>query len=266
MKKVMLSAVLGMFCYCTNNATDPNEEEKEIKDIDDVFDIMLINQIKIFNAKGAIKNYDKKIYFKMKGEEEEKINKKNVSDFIRNQIFSDEQNEEGFEDEINKIEQYFHLEKLKLTDECNKENLTDIFWDNEALNYDITEEEKNDIKAYFMAIIQAEKQTSEAFKKYYEIKKEENKGAQDKDILKEIMKDCYGKKEQGDIVTRIIEYWRKTWSEKNIEAKNTILTTMRTRISLGTGTPENDFIYFLKQKIGIEEKKEGGCCHCCDCF
>ena len=79
------------------------------------------------------------------------------------------------------------------------------------------------------------------------------------------MEDCCGEKKQGDKVTRVIENLRKMWNKQDVENKDDVLTTIRTRISLGIDTPEKEFIYFLKQKIG-EEKKEEGVCPCCyDC-
>ena len=46
-----------------------------------------------------------------------------------------------------------------------------------------------------------------------------------------------------------------------------ITTAIKNRIKPGKDEiTEGDFIYFLKQKIGIEEKKEEGGCPCCyDC-
>ena len=97
------------------------------------------------------------------------------------------------------------------------------------------------------------------------MKKKQKPEAQDEDILKEIMEDCCGEKKQGDKVTRVIENLRKMWNKQDVENKDDVLTTIRTRISLGIDTPEKEFIYFLKQKIG-EEKKEEGVCPCCyDC-
>ena len=89
------------------------------------------------------------------------------------------------------------------------------------------------------------------------------------------MEDCCGNEKQSDIITRVIENLKNYWNEKNEEEgklKNTILTTIRSRIYLGTETPEKEFIYFLKQKIGEEKKEveekivEGGYCPCCDCW
>ena len=274
MKKLVLSAVLGMFCYCTNNAMEHKEKEEqiEIKNIYDVLNIMIDSQIKIFKAKENIKDYDKKIYSAIKGEEE-KIKKKNVLVFIRSQFSSDEQKEKSFDDDINKIEQYFHLELKKENDECKDDNLTETFWTapetKEKKQGAITEKEKEPIKQYFNTIIEAENNLSKAFKRYYEIKKEQNPEAQDEDILKEIMNDCCGEEKQDDKVTRFIEnlenYWNAVTEEEG-KIKNTILTTIRSRIYLGTETSEKEFIYFFKQKIGIEEKKEVECCPCCDCL
>ena len=61
-KKIVLSVVLGMFCYCTNNAMEENGEEgQQIKEIIDVLGNMIVNQVYIFNAKEAIKEKEKKI-------------------------------------------------------------------------------------------------------------------------------------------------------------------------------------------------------------
>ena len=56
-------------------ALEEEEQQPEIKYIYDVLNIMIDGQIKIFNAKGKLKDYDKKIYSAIKGEEE-KIKKK----------------------------------------------------------------------------------------------------------------------------------------------------------------------------------------------
>ena len=77
MKKLVLSVTLGMFCYCTNNAMNPNVEEKEeIKDINYVLRFMLDAQIDIFQAKAAIKIEEGKIYNTIKDQKEGKVQKK----------------------------------------------------------------------------------------------------------------------------------------------------------------------------------------------
>ena len=280
-KKIVLSATLGMFCYCINNAMEEENDEKEEKNegIIEVLNIMTKGQVYISQAKEDLKNYEKKIYHAIKGKEE-KINKKNVLDFIKNIYTTEGQQQKDFDnDDIKTIEQYFHLDKLALTDECKDENLTETFWTAPETNKGIQEEiiiqdenkeeeeegEKELIRAYFNTIIAVEKETSEAFKEYYAMKKKQKPKAQDEDILKEIMEDCCGEKKQGDKVTRVIENLRKMWNKQDVENKDDVLTTIRTRISLGIDTPEKEFIYFLKQKIG-EEKKEEGVCPCCyDC-
>ena len=73
MKKLVLSAVLGMFCYCTNNAA-----EKPIK-IDDVLMTMLEGQMDIKIAIGKILlDTRKKIYSKIKDHEKKVKKKKNI--------------------------------------------------------------------------------------------------------------------------------------------------------------------------------------------
>ena len=70
MKKLVLSTVLGMFCYCTNNAAENNEEEKE-EELQQIQNVILDSQIRIYNAKIKICSYGKKIYYAI--EEEGKI-------------------------------------------------------------------------------------------------------------------------------------------------------------------------------------------------
>ena len=193
-KKIVLSATLGMFCYCINNAMEEENDEKEEKNegIIEVLNIMTKGQVYISQAKEDLKNYEKKIYHAIKGKEE-KINKKNVLDFIKKHFTNEKPTREDIDDDdINKIEQYFHLDKLGLMDECKKENLTEIFWTapgNElGGEVALTDDDKNSIKDYFNTIIEMEKKTSWDFKEYYAMKKRQKPEAQDEDILKEIMK------------------------------------------------------------------------------
>ena len=273
MKKLVLSAVLGMFCYYTNNAM-----EKPIK-IDDVLMTMLEGQVEINKAREEIKDCGKKIYVEIK-EEDGKVKKGKVLNFITSHFTQDEQKEKGFPDDITKIEQYFHLEEKEENYECSAENLTEIFWTvpeaEEEKQEAITKDEKEPIKKYFNTIIEWENKLSTVFNSYYNEKKNQKEETIDEDILKEIMKDLCGE-EEGDRVSNLIEKLRKMWTNATEEDKTSILAIIKRRITLSnkTGQEEKDFISFLKQKIGIKEKKEeekkGGNpaeeegCSCCDC-
>ena len=264
MKKLVLSAVLGMFCYCTNNAMNPepeNNKPKENKEIKDVLAVMLESQVGINKAREEIKDYEKKIYNKIS--EVGKVTKKKVLGFIKNQFTEEEQTGKEFQDDINKIEQYFHLEEQKDDYECTKENLTEIFWEKVETMSDedkkeIGTEGELKIKKYFQTIIDAEKAISKDFKKYYDAKKAQQEDAKYEDILVEIMKDCCGEGEGDDKQTKFLDNLGKLCLEKSIgndDSKITGKIKRRITLSNGTGEYENDFIYFLKQKIG-EEKKE----------
>ena len=266
MQKLVLSVALGMFCYCTNNAMeDPQPEKHEPeknKEIKEVLTVMLESQVGINKAREEIKDYEKTIYCRIS--EETKVTKKNVLDFIINLYTQDEQKQKEFNDDINKIEQYFHLEKIKEEEEeCTKDNLTEIFWEKVETMSDedkkeIGTEGELKIKKYFQTIIEAEKAISEDFKKYYDEKKNKEEEKTDEDILKEIMNDCCGEGEGDDKQTKFLNNLGKLCLEKSIgndDSKITGKIKRRITLSNGTGEYENDFIYFLKQKIG-EEKKE----------
>ena len=278
-KKIVLSATLGMFCYCINNAMEEENDEKEEKNegIIEVLNIMTKGQVYISQAKEDLKNYEKKIYHAIKGKEE-KINKKNVLDFIKNIYTTEGQQQKDFDnDDIKTIEQYFHLDKLALTDECKDENLTETFWTAPETNKGIQEEiiiqdenkeeeeegEKELIRAYFNTIIAVEKETSEAFKEYYAMKKKQKPEAQDEDILKEIMKDCCGNEKKGyNIVTNFLLNLENLYEKNNIKnSKEKTVAAIKRRITLSNDTAkeEEDFISFLKQKI---RKEEYPCCNC----
>ena len=251
MKKLMLSAVLGMFCYCTNNAA---EEPIEIRTVI----LTIINyQISINNAAAPIDQYREKIYFTIK-DANRKVTKKNVLDFIQNQISTKEKTDEELKNDIKTIEQYFHLEEIKNdNDECNQENLTETFWTETEAEKDIkdalTTEETTKIKEYFNTIIKAENELSTVFNSYYNAKKIQKEDRTDEDILGEIMKELCGEGE-GVTVSLFIEYVNKIWTT----AAEEILAMIKRRITLSNAAEqeEKDFISFLKQKIGIKEKKE----------
>ena len=270
-KKIVLSVVLGMFCYCTNNAM-----KKQIE-IDDVNFTILSSQVRIYNAGVDINKYKEKIYFAI--EKGGKITKKKVLQFIINLYTTDEQKEKGFGDKINTIEQYFHLDLKKDDDECKNEDLTETFWTvpktEDEKQEVITVEEKKPIKEYFNTIIKAENNLSRVFKSYYNEKKNQKEEETDEDILGEIMKELCGEGE-GVTVSIFIEYLKKLCTT----ATEGILETIKKRITLSDNIQKQaeDFISFLKQKIGIEEKKEEekinpkpkveeeGGCPCCDCW
>ena len=52
MKKLVLSVILGMFCYCTNNAMNEGEEEEE--KLQQIQNVILDSHIRIHNAKIGI--------------------------------------------------------------------------------------------------------------------------------------------------------------------------------------------------------------------
>ena len=265
MKKLVLSAVLGMFCYCTNNAMeDPQPEKPEPeknKEIKEVLTVMLESQVGINKAREKIKDYEKKIYNKIS--EVGKVTKKKVLGFIKNQFTEEEQTGKEFQDDINKIEQYFHLEEQKDDYECTKENLTEIFWEKvETISKEDKKEIDTDgvkkINEYFQTIIDAEKAISKNFEEYYNTIKANNQDKGYEDILKTIMNDCCGEEEGDDIQTKFLDNLGKLCKEKSIDDNDSKITgKIKRRITLsnGTGEYEKDFIYFLKQKIG-EEKKE----------
>ena len=290
MKKLILSAVLGMFCYCTNNATEPQAEEPKQegnKDIKNVLILMLKNQIQIKNAKEQIKAYGKKIYSQIN--EAGKVTKKKVLEFII-KLYTPEEQEKPKEQsekkdilgDIEILEQYFHLkEKENEHDECSNENLTDIFWEQadvspEKDNEEISKDGVGKIKEYFQAIIDAEKAISKAFQEYYDAKKKEKKGTQYEDILKEIIDECCGEAIGENLQTKFMQNLNNLCGNNNIEnTSGATSAAIKRRIALSKEIKEGDFISFLKQKIGEEKKvveqkileidvnPKEGCCHCC---
>ena len=99
MKKLVLSAVLGVFCYCINNAMKKTQPV-EVKDINYVLNIMIQGQIMILTAK--LKMFlaqNKKIYSTIK-DQEGKVTKKNLLNFIQNQIPQPDKKKKKFKDDI----------------------------------------------------------------------------------------------------------------------------------------------------------------------
>ena len=293
-KKLVLSVALGMFCYCINNAVEHNEEEKQEEiTIDEVLMTMLEGQNNINEAKKAFKKQEPRIYSTIKNEEE-KVKKGKLLEFITSQFTEEEQKLDGFNDCIKILEQYFHLEEKQEDYECTKENLTEIFWNvngGGAKIKGIIQE----IKAYFITIMKSEIQLGEAFKKYYEIKKEKQPEAQEDNILKEIINDCCEEENKDDLNTNFLNNLTKKFDGDTTEDEeiNKILIPIKKRINMDgdieeatfksfikkrinmTGDiKEATFISFLKQKIGIEEKKDSpkggkkkkkkGECTCCE--
>ena len=185
MKKLVLSAVLGMFCYCTNNAMNEGAEGPKptlgIISISDALTVMLTKQVKINEAKEEIKAYEKEIYCQIT--ENGKVTKKKELKFIKKQYTTveqegkkDQQENKDIQGNIEILEQYFHLKEIENeSDECSEKNLTEIFWEivevkPENDDEDIQEDGVKKIKAYFKTIIDAEKAISEEFKKYYDTK------------------------------------------------------------------------------------------------
>ena len=282
MKKLVLSAVLGMFCYCTNNAM-----KKQIE-INYVLKTMLAGQVEINEAREKIKDYEKKIYCQIS--EEGKVTKKKVLEFISERIASKEEAEDELKNDIEILGQYYHLEDVKEEDECTKKNLTEIFWEKvETLQEKDKEEIDPDgvqkIKEYFQTIIKMEKAISKVFKDYYDAKKTEKGEVENVEdvVIKEIMNDCCGEGKGDDIQTKFLDNLRNLCTKKSMNNSDSITGKIKRRITLSnsTGEYEKAFISFLKQKIGEdkkEEKKEDSqkdgkpkvekevCCPCCDCL
>ena len=291
MKKLVLSAVLGLFCYCTNNtATSPQPvpEKEKYKDIKEVLTLILESQIEINKAREEIKDYEKKIYYQIS--EVGKVTKKKVLGFISERIASEEKTEDVLKNDIEILGQYYHLEDKKEEYECTKDNLTEIFWEGvetieEEDKAEIETDGEQKIKKYFQTIIDAEKAISKAFQEYYDakkakkeeaeyeailkVKKEEaeyeailkvkKEEAEYEAILKEIMNDCCGEETEGDIQTKFLNNLEKLCTEKSIDNSNSKITgKIKRRITLSNDTEgyEKVFISFLKQKIGEEKKND----------
>ena len=256
MKKLVLSVILGMFCYCTNNAM----EIPQPKDINYVLNIMIGGQTMILKEKLKMLDQSKKIYSTIK-DEHGKVTKKNVLDFIQNQISTKDKTDEELKDDIKKIEQYFHLEEIKDdNDECNEGNLTEIFWNNEAEGEEGEKKIENvvdEIKSYFITIILTEETISKVFKDYYDAKKTEKGEVENVEdvVIEEIMEECCGKAIGEDLHTKFLKNL-ECLCGKNYPNKEVILATIKRRITLDKNITEENFISFLKQKIGIEDKKD----------
>ena len=269
MKKLMLSAVLGMFCYYTNNAM-----EKPI-DINEVLNTILLCYNDIVKTRKAIKDVEGKIYATIK-DNKGKVKKEQVLQFITNQLTEDEQNENEFQDNINKIKKYFHLEDKKDDDECTKDNLTEIFWDEAKKDETEKINEENDlIRNYFKAIKDDESRISIRFKKYYEEKKtKKGKEKTKEEIIEEIMNECLGDTKTNNIqndflanLGKLYDELGKTYNEdEDFKGnKEATLETIKRRITPDGQITEEKLKAFIEQKIGIDEKKDEGC-PCCDCL
>ena len=271
-KKIVLSVVLGMFCYCTNNAME--DPQPEIKNIEDVLTLMIKSQEAILIANATISEHKKNIYSTIVNEEG-KITRIQLIDFIAKHYTLEELQQEEYKCGIEKLGQYLHLDAIKDEDECTEKNLTEIFWTAAEGGAKIVEPIK-EIREYFDTIIKAEEGRSKAFIKYYEIKKEKKKEAQKEDILKEIMNECRGETKTDNLHKDFLANLGKLYKLKNTDNKKEILESIKRRITLEETITEKNFIFFLKQKIGEEKKEEEKenstksskpaeeeCCHCC---
>ena len=287
MKKLVISVVLGMFCYCTNNAMKEEEEQQiGIDNIIDVLGNMILGQVKIFNAKEAIKEKGKKIYTTIK-KGNEKVTKGNLLNFIKEQFKAE--TEELFTEGIGFLEQYFHLEKINENEECTKDNLTEIFWE-EKEGGEAIDGVENDITVYLVNIATSEDIIHKCFQEYYEVKKAEKtkegevENVEDM-IIEEITNECCEGDKESKIhakflanLEKICEY--KELKEQIKDKKNDILKAIQRRITLDKEITKETLKSFIEQKIGIEEKKEEekkdspkggkpaeeGGCPCCDCW
>ena len=291
MKKLILSAVLGMFCYCTNNATEQEEkkEEPQIKNIIDVLGNMILDQVDIFNAKEAIKEKGKKIYTTIK-DKSGKVTKENLLKFIKKQF--EVVSEDLFAKGIDYLEQYFHLEKIKEKEECTKDNLTEIFWEAQEED-EVINEVDEDIQNYLIKIADSEGNIRVYFQEYYQVKKAEKtqKGKGEAEnvkymVIEEIMKECYKGDENNDPNTKFLAKLEEICEEEEIakqieDKKSAILEAIQRRITLDKEITKETLKSFIRKKIEIEETKkvepeeekkdfpkgdkpaEEECCHCC---
>ena len=288
MKKLILSAVLGMFCYCTNNATEQEEkkEEPQIKNIIDVLGNMILDQVDIFNAKEAIKEKGKKIYTTIK-DKSGKVTKENLLKFIKKQF--EVVDEDLFAKGIDYLEQYFHLEKIKEKEECTKDNLTEIFWEAQEED-EVINEVDEDIQNYLIKIADSEGNIRVYFQEYYQVKKaKKTQGGEEKkkeEIIEEIMKEYCEGDENNDPNTKFLAKLEEICEEEEIakqieDKKSAILEAIQRRITLDKEITKETLKSFIRKKIEIEETKkvepeeekkdfpkgdkpaEEECCHCC---
>ena len=262
MKKLMLSVALGMFCYCTNNATEQEEkkEEPQIKSIIDVLGNMILDQVKIIDAKEAIKEKEKKIYATIK-DKSGKVTKENLLKFIKKQF--EVVDEDLFAKGIDYLEQYFHLEKIKEKEECTKDNLTEIFWEAQEED-EVINEVDEDIQNYLIKIADSEGNIRVYFQEYYQVKKAEKtqKGKGEAEnvkymVIEEIMKECYKGDENNDPNTKFLAELEEICKIKEIkDKKNDILEAIQRRITLDKEITKETLKSFIKKKIEIEETKK----------
>ena len=161
-----------------------------------------------------------------------------------------------FLDDIKKIEKYFHLKEKNDDDECTETNITEIFWDKKGGEGRI-EGEKENIANYFWLIIQAEKNINTKFRLYYEAKKAKKGEVENVEdvVIEEIMQECCGKAIGKDLHTKFLKNLEYLCGE-DYPNKEVILATIKRRITLEGPITEGDLKSLIKQKIGIEEKKE----------
>ena len=270
MKKLVLSVALGMFCYCTNNAM----KKKEIIDINVVLTTILLGYNDIVKARKAIKDEEGKIYATIK-DGEGKVRKGQVLQFITNQLTEIAKQDSNFKDNMKGVKKYFHLEDKKDEDECTEDNLTEIFWNEKQKDETQKIDGVNEvISKYFGTIKDAESIISRDFKKYYEEEKTKKGKVKNVEniVIEEIMQKCLGETKTKNIedgflanLGKIYDELGELYGEDFKGNKKTTLETIKRRITLENTITEEKLKAFIKQKIG-EEKKEGGCCHCCDCF
>ena len=288
MKNLVLSAVLGVFCYCINNAMEHKKEGAELEDINiiDVLGNMILKQVEIFNAKEAIKEKGGKIYITIK-DLNEKVTKGNLLNFIKNHFNA--ANEKAFKEGIDYLEQYFHLEKINEDEECKKDNLTEIFWE-EKEGGEVIDGVENDITDYLVKIAEFESLIHQCFKRYYNVKKAKNTKKEEEkkkeEIIEEITNECCKGDKEGDPHTNFLAILgnlceKEQLKEQLKDKKDAILTAIQRRITLTENITKDALRDFIKQKIEpLDEKnndpiigngdkpkgEKGGCCSCCDCW